>query len=60
MSNTLEEFVDGVDFEDSDSVSFPNNPGPALAGRTPLVGSFRRSYELPVLRDDLKNNMGRR
>lgn len=31
----------------------PSNPGPAAAGRTPLVGTVRRSMGAPVLRDNL-------
>lgn len=37
------------------SLNIPNNPGPAVAGRTPLVGSLRRSRDMMVLRDRLRN-----
>lgn len=36
-------------------VEIPENPGPALAGKTPLVGSVRRGLDMPVLRDELKD-----
>lgn len=36
----------------------PDNPGPALTGRTPLVGSMRRSNDLPVARDEFSSMMG--
>lgn len=36
-------------------LNIPENPGPALAGRTPLVGTLRRSNDLPVVRDSLRN-----
>lgn len=31
----------------------PDDPGPAAAGKTPVLGSVRRSQGLPVLRDRL-------
>lgn len=39
----------------SEEVDIPSDPGPAVAGRTPLVGSVRRSQGLPVIRDELKD-----
>lgn len=35
----------------------PDNPGPAVTGRTPVLGSARRSRDLPVLRDQLMGAM---
>jgi len=35
----------------------PDSPGPALAGRTPVLGSVRRSNDMPVLRDQLSGMM---
>jgi len=32
-------------------MDIPENPGPILLGREPLVGVFRRSIDAPVLRD---------
>lgn len=32
-------------------MDIPENPGPVLLGREPLVGAFRRSVGAPVLRD---------
>lgn len=31
----------------------PNNPGPAMAGRTPAIGQARRDRDLPVIRDQV-------
>lgn len=39
-------------------VNTPDNPGPALAGRTPLLGTLRRSNGMPVIRDQLSGMMG--
>lgn len=36
-------------------LNIPDNPGPAAAGRTPLVGTLRRSQGMPVARDELGN-----
>lgn len=36
----------------------PEDPGPAIAGRTPIIGSFRRKNGMPVARDELKKMMG--
>lgn len=45
---------DGPDVSQaSDMLDVPDNPGPAVAGRTPVVGSIRRSQGMPVLRDQL-------
>lgn len=47
-----------LDFSQSDpetDVELPDDPGPALAGKTPVVGSVRRGLDMPVLRDELKD-----
>jgi len=31
----------------------PDNPGPAVTGRTPILGQFRRQRNMPVVRDRL-------
>lgn len=36
----------------------PNEPGPAVAGRTPVIGTVRRSNGMPVARDQLSGAMG--
>lgn len=41
-----------------DAVDVPSEPGPALAGRTPIVGSLRRSNDMPVARDQLGDMLG--
>lgn len=40
------------------NISVPDDPGPAATGRTPVLGSARRSRDLPVLRDELMGAMG--
>lgn len=40
------------------SMDVPDEPGPAVAGRTPLVGTVRRSNGMPVVRDQLSGVMG--
>lgn len=35
----------------------PKDPGPAVLGKTPLVGSVRRNKGLPVLRDEIKEEL---
>jgi len=47
-----------INFGQTDSstdVELPNDPGPALMGNTPVVGSVRRGLDMPVLRDELKD-----
>jgi len=34
-------------------VDFPSTPGPNALGHTAVLGSVRRSNDLPVLRDEL-------
>lgn len=36
-----------------DAVDVPDNPGPNFLGHEPLIGSARRSNDIPVLRDRL-------
>lgn len=31
----------------------PDDPGPAITGNTPVLGSLRRSQGLPVARDEI-------
>jgi len=47
----------GPDLGQSSGADMPSNPGPALAGRTPLVGTVRRQSGMPVLRDQLSEAM---
>lgn len=37
--------------QDVEDIDIPDEPGPAIAGRTPVIGTIRRSREIPVLRD---------
>jgi hypothetical protein len=38
---------------DGNSVQVPDYPGPNVLGHTPLLGSVRRSNDLPVIRDEV-------
>lgn len=40
----------GIEHRQSD-VDIPNNPGPNILGHQPLIGSVRRSQDIPVIRD---------
>lgn len=42
-SNNGQEYNAGADL--------PDNPGPNALGHTPLIGSVRRSNDIPVIRD---------
>lgn len=47
-----------INFDATDpatDVEIPDDPGPALAGKTPLVGSVRRGLDMPVLREELQD-----
>lgn len=55
MSGPLDEL--NGEFSAEDEVDVPDEPGPALLGRTPAVGSIRRSQGMPVLRDEVKDQM---
>lgn len=35
----------------------PEDPGPALIGKTPVIGQVRRNNDLPVLRDELAEEL---
>jgi len=35
-------------------IEIPENPGPKIFGRTPLIGVIRRALDLPVLRDEIE------
>lgn len=47
-----------VDSSYTQALSVPDDVGPAIMGRTPLVGTVRRQADLPVLRDMLGDAMG--
>lgn len=53
MSGILDEL--DADVAQNRELDLPSDPGPALADRTPVVGSVRRSLDAPVLRDNLKD-----
>lgn len=44
----VEEAIDGT---------VPDDVGPAITGGTPLIGSLRRENDLPVLRDELSEEI---
>lgn len=37
----------------AEGVDAPANPGPNALGHTPLLGSARRSNDMPVIRDEV-------
>jgi hypothetical protein len=39
----------------AEGADLPDNPGPNALGHTPLIGSARRSNDLPVLRDEVSD-----
>lgn len=43
--------------QSGEGLSAPDEPGPAALGRTPLVGTLRRSRDLPVARDQIPDLM---
>lgn len=46
-----------LDVSAQDELDVPDNPGPALLGNTPVVGTLRRQNDMPVLRDELKDEL---
>jgi hypothetical protein len=38
-----------------EDLEIPENPGPLILGRDPIVGSVRRTLDVPVLRDRMLN-----
>lgn len=49
--------LDLSEMADGDEIEVPDEPGPSIAGRTPLVGTVRRSQGAPVLRDELSDEL---
>lgn len=50
--------MEDFDFNQTDpdtDVEIPEDPGPALMGKTPVVGSVRRGLDMPVIREELKD-----
>lgn len=47
------------EFNASDEVEIPDEPGPSLLGREPVVGSVRRSQGMTVLRDEVDEQLNR-
>jgi len=41
-----------IDFDVSED-DIPDDPGPAVTGRTPVLGTVRRKNGMPVARDEL-------
>jgi len=48
---------EGADMMQMSGMSTPENPGPSVAGRTPVIGMVRRERGLPVVRDQLPDLM---
>lgn len=38
-----------------EDLEIPENPGPSILGKDPIVGSVRRILDVPVLRDRILN-----
>lgn len=49
---------DGPDMMQGASMNMPSDPGPSVAGRTPMLGTLRRERGIPVVRDQLPDLMG--
>lgn len=47
----------GVDLNEIKESLGEGEYGPAVAGRTPLIGEVRRQNGMPVLRDELKDRV---
>lgn len=50
--------MEETDFQQTDpstDVELPDDPGPALMGKTPVVGTVRRGLDMPVLREELSD-----
>jgi hypothetical protein len=52
----IETKLENIDF-DSIKVQAPNDPGPALICKDPLVGSLRRDFGIPVVRDEISKEI---
>jgi len=58
---SLGEALDESEFSQDmlgDEIDAPDDPGPAVMGKTPVLGTLRRSQGFPVLRDELKDEYG--
>lgn len=56
VGDRLREFLDRDEVAGQGGrIEVPDNPGPAVMGRTPILGTVRRSRDLPVLRDQLQD-----
>lgn len=51
------ETTDFGELQEETDIEIPDDPGPAVTGNTPLIGSARRSNGLPVIRDEFKDEM---
>lgn len=49
----LESVGEGVDMD----IEAPEDPGPALLGKTPVIGQLRRENDLPVIRDEVAEEL---
>ena len=57
VKNLLNRDGGGADLMQGGSMSTPENPGPSMMGRTPMIGALRRERGLPVVRDQLPDLM---
>jgi len=50
---SLQDMKFNVDRAVAQSAKIPENPGPSMMGKTPIIGSLRRANDIPVARDEL-------
>lgn len=50
---SLQDVKYNVDRAVAESADIPEDPGPSVLGKTPVIGSVRRANDLPVVRDEL-------
>jgi len=49
----LKDNIEHFERQGNSDIDIPENPGPAILGNTPIVGTLRRENDMPVLRDEL-------
>ena len=43
--------------EIEEQIDFPNDPGLAIRGKTPIIGELRRKNDIPVIRDEVVDEL---
>ena len=58
LGELKEKSFDGLDMEQAkEELNIPDDPGLAVQGKTHVLGSIRRKNGMPVLRDELKDQL---